>query len=107
MIPWERMKLSSSKLVCRYITLGASMELYMVDLDPLFKVTEVVDRFSILGGFRMISLARMKLGSSNLVCRYITFGALMGLQMVDLDPLFKVTGSVDLFSILGGFRTIS
>ena len=27
----------------------------------------------------------------------------MGLQMVDLDPLFKGTGAVDRFSILGRF----
>ena len=28
----------------------------------------------------------------------------MGLQMVDLGPLFRVTGAVDRFSILGRFR---
>ena len=54
-----------SNLVCRYITLGASMGLYVVDLDPLSKVTEAIGRFSILGGFRTIYLARMKLGCSN------------------------------------------
>ena len=75
------MKLGSSNLVCRYITLGHSMGLKVVDLDTLFKVAEAVDLFSILGGFHTISWQRMKLGSSNLVCRYITLhvGPSMGL----------------------------
>ena len=34
------------KLVCKYIPLGASMGLYMVDLDTLFNVKWAVDQFS-------------------------------------------------------------
>ena len=30
-------------------------------------------------------------------------GVSIGLHMVDLGPLFKVTGAVDLFSVLGRF----
>ena len=37
------------------------MVLWLVDLDPLFKVRGVVDLFSILGGFHMISGERIKL----------------------------------------------
>ena len=65
MISWGRIELGSSILVCDYITLGASMGLQMVDLDPLFKFTDTVDLFSVLWGFRMISWEKMKLGSSN------------------------------------------
>ena len=60
----------------------------MVDLDPLFKVTGAVDLFSILAGFHTIYCKRLKAGSLNLVHNYITLEANMGLQMVDLDPIF-------------------
>ena len=52
-------------------------------------------------------LRKNEAGLFKLVCIYINLGASMGLQMVDLAPLFKVTGAVDRFSILGGFHMIS
>ena len=63
----------------------------MVDLDPLFKVTRAIELFPALGGFCTISGERIKLESSNLVCYYIILRADKKLQMVDLNPLFKVT----------------
>ena len=55
----------------------------------------------------MIYSERIKLGSSNLACYYITLGASIGLLMVDLGSLFKVTRAVDLFQILGGSLLLS
>ena len=70
-------KLSSSSSVHNYITLGAVMRLWMVDRDPLFKVTVAADLFSILGGIHMTSSERIMLGSSDIVYNYvyITSGA--------------------------------
>ena len=48
-----------------YLTLGASMGLQMVDLEPLFKVTVAVCWFSILGTFHT-HLEKINLGSSDL-----------------------------------------
>ena len=42
----------------------------------------------------------MKLGFLNLVHNYITLGTSMGLQMVDHDPFFKVTGVLTYFQYL-------
>ena len=44
-----------------------------------------------------ISWERIRLDSSNLVCSYHTSVANTGLQMVDLDPLYKVNEAVDVF----------
>ena len=44
----------------------------MVDFDPLFRVTEAVDLFPILGIFPHDKLYKIKLISSNSKCNYIT-----------------------------------
>ena len=84
------------------------MGLLMVDLDPFFKVTGAIYLFCLLGGFRMIVWERINLGYTKLIWYATT--SLQGLawdcRWLTLTH-FKVTGAVDLFSLLGGFHAIS